>query len=375
MSPQRTGVSPAFATRLVFFIAGFVTAAWAVIVPFARNNTGVNEATLGTLLLCLGVGALIAMPVTGLLTNKLGCRRVILCAIGFIVLTTPLLSVITDPLLLAGVLLLFGVGGGVTDCAMNIQAILVEKQSPVPVMSGFHGMYSVGGIAGAGFLTLLLAMGMSIFAGTLLVTLAVIVMALLSRSGLLTYANPAEGPAFAVPRGIVLLLGVVCFAVFLTEGTVLDWSAVYLTDYTCFAVAMTAARLTGDRLIAWLGRLPVVFGGALIAAAGLALVTWVPSWQLSLTGYILVGAGCANIVPVMFSAVGRQTVMPQAAAVPAMTTMGYLGVLSGPAIIGYVAHYSSLSFAFSLIMALMIMVGAVSFTLNLSSKTITAENP
>ncbi len=187
--------------------------------------------------------------------------------------------------------------------------------------------------------------------------------------------------------GIVLLLGVVCFAVFLTEGTVLDWSAVYLTDvrnipetlgglgYTCFAVAMTAARLTGDRLIAWLGRLPVVFGGALIAAAGLALVTWVPSWQLSLTGYILVGAGCANIVPVMFSAVGRQTVMPQAAAVPAMTTMGYLGVLSGPAIIGYVAHCSSLSFAFSLIMALMIMVGAVSFTLNLSSKTITAENP
>ena len=363
MSPQRTGVSPAFATRLVFFIAGFVTAAWAVIVPFARNNTSVNEATLGTLLLCLGVGALIAMPVTGLLTNKFGCRRVILCAIGFIVLTTPLLSVITDPLL------------------------LVEKQSPVPVMSGFHGMYSVGGIAGAGFLTLLLAMGMSIFAGTLLVTLAVIVMALLSRSGLLTYANPAEGPAFAVPRGIVLLLGVVCFAVFLTEGTVLDWSAVYLTDvrnipetlgglgYTCFAVAMTAARLTGDRLIAWLGRLPVVFGGALIAAAGLALVTWVPSWQLSLTGYILIGAGCANIVPVMFSAVGRQTVMPQAAAVPAMTTMGYLGVLSGPAIIGYVAHYSSLSFAFSLIMALMIMVGAVSFTLNLSSKTITAENP
>lgn len=256
--------------------------------PFARNNTSVNEATLGTLLLCLGVGALIAMPVTGLLTNKFGCRRVILCAIGFIVLTTPLLSVITDPLLLAGVL---------------------------------------------------------------------------------------------------LLLGVVCFAVFLTEGTVLDWSAVYLTDvrnipetlgglgYTCFAVAMTAARLTGDRLIAWLGRLPVVFGGALIAAAGLALVTWVPSWQLSLTGYVLVGAGCANIVPVMFSAVGRQTVMPQAAAVPAMTTMGYLGVLSGPAIIGYVAHYSSLSFAFSLIMALMIMVGAVSFTLNLSSKTITAENP
>ncbi|WP_313081141.1 MFS transporter [Atlantibacter sp.] len=386
MSQHRSGVSPAFATRLVFFIAGFVTAAWAVIVPFARSNTGVNEATLGTLLLCLGVGALIAMPVTGLLTSKFGCRRVILSAVGFIVLTTPLLSVINDPLLLAGVLLLFGVGVGVTDCAMNIQAILVEKASPVPVMSGFHGMYSVGGIAGAGFLTLLLTLGMTIFTGTLLVTLAVIVMTFISRSGLLDYANPTEGPAFAVPRGAVLLLGIVCFAVFLTEGTVLDWSAVYLTDvrnipetlgglgYTCFAIAMTLFRLTGDRIIARLGRLPVVLGGSIVAAVGLALVTYIPSWELSLIGYVLVGAGCANIVPVMFSAVGRQTVMPQAAAVPAITTLGYLGVLSGPAFIGYVAHFSSLSFAFSLIMVLMLMVGALSLTLNLGHQTVTAEN-
>lgn len=386
MSQHRSGVSPAFATRLVFFIAGFVTAAWAVIVPFARSHTGVNEATLGTLLLCLGVGALIAMPVTGLLTSKFGCRRVILCAVGFIVLTTPLLSIVSDPLLLAGALLLFGVGVGVTDCAMNIQAILVEKASPVPLMSGFHGMYSVGGIAGAGFLTLLLTLGMTIFTGTLLVTLAVIVMTMMSRSGLLNYANPAEGPAFAIPRGAVLLLGIVCFAVFLTEGTVLDWSAVYLTDarnipetlgglgYTCFAIAMTLFRLTGDRIIARLGRLPVVLGGSIVAAIGLALVTYIPSWELSLIGYVLVGAGCANIVPVMFSAVGRQTVMPQAAAVPAITTLGYLGVLSGPAFIGYVAHYSSLSFAFSLIMVLMLMVGALSLTLNLGHKTVTAEN-
>ncbi|QFH68627.1 MFS transporter [Enterobacter sp. E76] len=386
MSQHRSGVSPAFATRLVFFIAGFVTAAWAVIVPFARSNTGVNEATLGTLLLCLGVGALIAMPVTGLLTSKFGCRRVILSAVGFIVLTTPLLSVINDPLLLAGVLLLFGVGVGVTDCAMNIQAILVEKASPVPVMSGFHGMYSVGGIVGAGFLTLLLTLGMTIFTGTLLVTLAVIVMTFISRSGLLDYANPTEGPAFAVPRGAVLLLGIVCFAVFLTEGTVLDWSAVYLTDvrnipetlgglgYTCFAIAMTLFRLTGDRIIARLGRLPVVLGGSIVAAVGLALVTYIPSWELSLIGYVLVGAGCANIVPVMFSAVGRQTVMPQAAAVPAITTLGYLGVLSGPAFIGYVAHFSSLSFAFSLIMVLMLMVGALSLTLNLGHQAVTAEN-
>lgn len=379
-------ISSSRATRLAFFIAGFVTATWAVIVPYARENTGVNEAALGTLLLCLGLGALIAMPVTGSLTSRFGCRRVIVAAIALVIVSTPLLAVMTHPILLGVTLLVFGIGVGVTDCAMNIQAILVEKASPVPLMSGFHGMYSFGGIAGAGLMTLLLALGINVVVATLLITLTVIVLFILSYPGLLTYANPKEGPAFAVPRGIVLLLGLVCFLVFLTEGTVLDWSAVYLTQvrnmpetlgglgYTCFAVAMTVARLTGDRLIRNMGRLTVVFGGAVTAAVGLALVTFVPSWHLSLLGYILVGAGCANIVPVMFSAVGQQRVMPQAVAVPAMTTMGYLGVLSGPAMIGYVAHFSSLAIAFSLIMALMLFVGAISFTLNLSQNHPAREN-
>ncbi|MCX3308512.1 MFS transporter [Pantoea vagans] len=374
-------VTSAMATRIIFFLAGFITATWAVIVPFARANTGVDEAQLGTLLLCLGVGALIAMPVTGWLTSRFGCRRVILVAVALIVISTPWLAVLSDPLLLALALLVFGIGIGVTDCAMNIQAILVEKQAAKPVMSGFHGMYSVGGIAGAGFMTLLLAMGVSVLTGCLLAVVAVIIMTLVSASGLLTYANPAEGPVFAVPRGSVLIIGIICFAVFLTEGTVLDWSAVYLTDvraipaslgglgYTCFAVAMTVARLTGDRLISSLGRLPVVLGGALIAAAGMAMVTFIASWPLALLGYTLVGAGCANIVPVMFSAAGRQTAMPQAVAIPAITTLGYLGVLSGPAVIGYVAHYTHLGFSFSLIMALMLVVGAVSLTLNLGHNT------
>jgi len=379
-------LSSAQATRIIFFLAGFITATWAVMVPFARANTGVNEAQLGTLLLCLGVGALIAMPVTGWLTSRFGCRRVILVAIALIIISTPWLSVLSDPLLLALALLLFGVGIGVTDCAMNIQAILVEKQAAKPVMSGFHGMYSMGGIAGAGFMTLVLAMGFSVLTGCLLAVLAVIIMTLVSASGLLNFANPAEGPVFAVPRGSVLIIGIICFAVFLTEGTVLDWSAVYLTDvrdipvslgglgYTCFAIAMTAARLTGDRIISSLGRLPVVLGGALIAAAGMAMVTFIASWPLALLGYTLVGAGCANIVPVMFSAAGSQTVMPQAVAVPAITTLGYLGVLSGPAVIGYVAHYTHLSFSFSLIMALMLIVGAVSLTLDLGRNNTTKEN-
>lgn len=377
MLQEKQGSNSRLATRLAFFIAGFVTATWAVLVPYARANTGVNDATLGSLLLCLGIGALITMPTTGALTSQFGCRKVIIAAMALIILVIPLLAVITDPILLGLALLLFGIGVGITDCAMNIQAILVEKESSIPLMSGFHGLYSVGGIAGAGLMTFLLALGINVTLATVVIILCVVILAALSYPGLLAYANPKEGQAFAMPRGIVLLLGVVCFSVFLTEGTVLDWSAVYLTQvrampetlgglgYTCFAVAMTLARLTGDKVVKYCGRLKVVVVGAMIAALGLAMVTFIPLWYLSLIGYALIGAGCANIVPVMFSVVGEQKVMPQAVAVPAMTTLGYVGVLSGPAIIGYVAHFSSLSISFSLIMLLMLFVGAISFRLNL----------
>ncbi|PXW43937.1 fucose permease [Klebsiella oxytoca] len=374
MHASAPNASQSLATRIAFFISGFATATWAVIVPFAKSNTAVNDAMLGTLLLCLGMGALIAMPLTGILTSRYGCRRVIVSSVAIVIVSMPLLAIISDARLLGFMLLIFGVGIGVTDCAMNIQAIIVERQANKPLMSGFHGMYSVGGIAGAGVMTLLLTAGLAVLSATITVALIVTGLLLICTKGLLPWANPSSGPAFAIPRGTVLLIGIICFAVFLAEGTVLDWSAVFLTEvrgmpenlgglgFAFFAIAMTAVRLSGDRLITRLGFVPVVFGGSILAAIGFCLVTFVPAWSLSLLGYVLVGAGCANIVPAMFSAVGRQQVMPQSVAVPAITTMGYLGVLAGPALIGYVAHLSSLTYAFIFITVLMLIVAAMSRT-------------
>ncbi|WP_448622273.1 MFS transporter [Dickeya fangzhongdai] len=354
------------ATRVMFFLAGFATAVWAALVPFAKLNTAVDDGTLGLLLLCLGGGALVAMPVTGMLTTRFGCRKVIALAVLLFSLTLPWLAVIPDTLWLAIALLVFGVGVGTTDCAMNVQAILVEKASGKAMMSGFHGFYSIGGIVGAGAMSGMMSLGLSPLAASLLSVLAALLLLLTHLSGLLTYANPPEGPAFAIPRGAVLVLGLICFAVFLAEGTVLDWSAVFLTEhrgmpdaqgalgFACFAAAMTLGRLTGDRVVTKLGPQPVVMLGASMAVAGLMLAVWVPFWPVALLGYALIGLGCSNIVPIMFSAIGRQTSMPQAAAVPAVTTLGYLGVLAGPASIGFIAHHSSLSAAFLVVAALLV---------------------
>ncbi len=360
------------ATRAMFFVAGFATAGWSALVPFAKMNTGVNDGTLGMLLLCLGVGALVAMPLTGHLTTRFGCRAVMTVATLAFCLMLPLLSVIPSPVLLALALLVFGMGVGTTDCAMNVQAILVEKAAPKPMMSGFHGFYSLGGIAGAGAVSGLMASGLSPFAASLAAAVVSLLLLGYSFRGLLTYANPPEGPAFALPHGAVLTIGAICFAVFLAEGTVLDWSAVFLTEhrdmpdtlgglgFACFATAMTVGRLTGDRIVARFGREKVVILGALTAAIGLALPVIVPSWHVALVGYMLIGIGCANIVPVMFTAIGRQKSMPQAAAVPAVTTLGYIGVLAGPATIGFVAHLSSLPVAFIMVTVLMLLVVALS---------------
>ena len=363
------------ATRIIFFVAGMVTAIWAVIVPFAKVNTGVDDAVLGSLLLCLGAGAIVAMPLTGPLTSRFGCRKVIGCAVTIVILATPFLSVINDPLTLGMTLLIFGVGIGITDCAMNIQAIIVEKASAKPLMSGFHGMYSVGGIAGAGLMTALLSLGMAVMASV--ATLSVLVLGLLAISyrTLLPYANPPEGPAFAIPKGTVLILGIICFVVFLAEGTVLDWSALYLVEnrgipeslgglgFAVFATAMTVGRLSGDYIIGRLGALTVVLVGALLAISGFMVViysSWLPAL---LAGYLLVGIGCANIVPVMFSQTGKQNSMPQMVAVPAVTTLGYIGVLAGPAMIGYIAHHSSLAHAFIFVMLLMLLAALLSLSL------------
>ena len=348
------------ATRAMFFAAGFATAAWAALIPFAKSNTGV------------GGGALVAMPATGILTTRFGCRTILAAAILLFSAALPLLSIIPDPWVLAAALLIFGVGIGTTDCAMNIQAILVEKAAPRPMMSGFHGYYSIGGIAGAGAMSGIMSMGVSPLAASTMVSVSVLALLAWSLDGLLTYANPPEGPAFAVPRGAVLVLGAICFAIFLAEGAMLDWSAVFLTEYrqvpeargglgfACFAAAMTLGRMTGDRVVARLGRHVVVVLGSLIAASGLLLTVFVPAWQAALFGYALIGIGCANIVPVMFSAIGRQDSMPQAAAVPAVTTLGYLGILAGPATIGFIAHHSGLPVAFLLIGVLFLAVAAAS---------------
>ncbi|WP_407310998.1 MFS transporter [Pseudomonas sp. nanlin1] len=358
------------ATRVAFFIGGFAMSAWAPMVPLAKARAALSEGSLGLLLLGLGAGSILAMPLAGYLCARFGCRRVILTAGLGICLILPLLATVSALPWLVLAVLVFGASLGSLDCAMNIQAVLVEKASGRAMMSGFHGLFSVGCIAGAAGMTGLLSLGLAPLAAVCGVIVLTLLALFKAAPHLLPYGNDSDGPLFAWPRGIVLFLGALCFIVFLTEGAMLDWSAVYLVSwrdmdptyaglgYAAFATTMTIGRLTGDAIVSRLGGARVTIAGGLLAAVGLALSLWVPAWEAALLGYALVGAGCSNIVPVLYSAVGRQTSMPQSAAIPAMTSLGYAGILMGPAAIGLLAHLSDLSVALGSLILLLLFVAA-----------------
>ncbi len=352
----------------MFFITGSAASAWAALVPFAKARADISDGGLGLLLLCLGIGSVLTMPISGAFAARFGCRHVMIGATLVVVTTLPLLATLATLPSLVATLMLFGAGLGAIEVAMNIQAIIVERASGRSMMSGFHGQFSLGGIAGAGSMAALLTAGASPLAAALCVSAGILAALAVSSTNFLPYGAKNEGPAFAIPRGPVLFIGMLCFVLFLAEGAVLDWSAVFLTairhmepsyaglGYASFAATMTIGRLAGDRIVDRLGRNRVVLIGGLCAACGFVAVTTIPSWQLALLGYALIGVGCANIVPVLFSAVGRQSIMPENAAVPAITTLGYAGILLGPAAIGFIAHLASLPTAFLILAAMLVAV-------------------
>lgn len=366
---KTTGLKQRVSTRLAFLAAGMAMSSWAPLVPYAQTRTGVEAAQLGMLLLCLGIGSLMAMPVTGVLAARFGCRPVIMWSGLGCCAVLPFLAIAPSAPLLGLALFFFGATIGTLDVAMNVQAVIVEKDYDGALMSGFHGMFSVGGIAGAGGMSLMLWLGMDIVSASVAMTILVAVVLLAAAPHLLREAPASErdAPLLVVPRGAVVLIGVLCMFVFLAEGAVLDWSAVMLTEggmsgaqgglgYAAFAVAMTIGRLNGDKIVQRFGGRRILLLGGLAAAAGFLVVVLAPSAWLALAGFALIGCGASNIVPVLFSAAGNQRDMPAGLAVSAISTIGYAGILAGPGLIGFAAHAVGLQWAFAALACGMLLV-------------------
>ncbi|QCJ01102.1 MFS transporter [Agrobacterium larrymoorei] len=360
--------SERLATRLTFFNFGFAMSAWAPIVPLTKARLGLDDGELGFLLLCFGMGSMVALPLSGAACGRFGVRATILVASFVLFVVFPMLVLVANPLTLSIVLFFFGASIGAIDGVVNIQAIQVERLCARKMMSGFHALFSIGSICGPAIVAAMLTYGLSLPA---IAAVAVAVIALVTAAsfpGLITGSLDSNGALFAIPRGQVLAISLFCFTVFLIEGAMLDWSAVFLTSeksiepasaglgYTSFAIAMTFGRLSGDYWVRLLGARRLVLCGAIASATALFMATITPDWPTTLGCYFVVGLGVSNLAPIFFSAAGDQKKMPEHLAVAAIASIGYSGILVGPAIIGFVSHASGLKSSFILLAILMATV-------------------
>ncbi|RZJ21239.1 MAG: MFS transporter [Acinetobacter sp.] len=363
-------------TLLSFFSLGLSTAAWAPLIPYAQQRLHLNHADFGTLLLCIGAGSMLAMPATGLLIQKVGCRVIISIAVLLLLMVLPTFALSSSIVTMSIALFLFGTAAGSLGVAINLQAVIVEKNSAKSMMSQFHGMCSLGGLAGVMTVTALLAVGVSPLMSTLAICSLLVILSVIAVPNSLSVIEKEQKTDSAevksntrkLPSPLIILMGLICFIAFLSEGSAMDWSGIYLINeygvkpalaglaYTCFAIAMTSGRFAGHYLIKTLGEKNIIIYSAICAALGLFTVVMAPHWIVALLGYVLLGLGCSNIVPVMFSRVGRQNVMSKAAALSCVSTMAYTGSLLGPALVGISSEVMGLTVVFAFIAALLSMI-------------------
>ena len=373
MRKKEIGMREVHAARAFFFIGGFGTATWAPLVPLLRERLMVGDDVLGMLLLCIGVGSLLTMPLSGALAMRLGCRRVVMTASILFAAILLLVSCVDALSLAVPIVLIFGAVMGCIDVVVNIVAVLVEKGIGRRIMSGMHAFWSLGGFVGAGLYGVWVGLlGLTPFQSTAIAAGLILLLTAVFGRHLIPYGG-GGGALLALPRGIIVFVGMTAFIAFLSEGAVMDWGGVYLTTvrgmdlalagtgYSVFSAAMLTMRFLGDRVVQRIGALLVAVGGALLAFGGILLVMFAPVDALLYVGFFAIGIGSANIVPVFFSLMGRQNVMPVSAAVSAVSTMGYLGILAGPAAIGFVSSLTTLQTAFAMLAALSILQAVIGF--------------
>jgi MFS family permease len=355
------------AVAVLFAMDGFVFGTWAARIPDVSAQVGASHSSLGIAVLCLSLGALACMQLTGALSARLGTGRVSVVAAALVSVATALPGMAASVPQLCVALLFFGAATGAVNVAANSLGVQVEARYGRPLLPSLHAGFSFGGLAGA-----LVGGLLSAFVGVAphLVGVAVVGLALLVWVGpTLARADEAAprihagrstdgqaGRRGGAPTAVLVVLGAVAGCTAYGEGALTDWGALYLREdlgatpvlaaagYAGFSLAMACGRLVGSKLVVELGEERLLVGGALLAAAGMLIAAWSGSVPVALAGFVLVGLGLANVFPL---AIARAGAIGGAGGVALASTVGYSGLLGGPPLLGILAEFTGLSIALS----------------------------
>jgi MFS family permease len=349
-----------------FFLQGLCFSSWAARIPTMQQRLSLTDTQLGGVLLAVPVGLLLSLPLSGWLVSRYGSKPLTVLGVLLYATVLPLLGMAqTTTQLMAG-LVLFGLASNMANISVNTQAVGVEALYDKSIMASFHGIWSLAGFAGAAVGTLMIGYGMAPLPHFALIAGIVALGVLLMRPYLLPTdaGRDADQPVFVLPDKSLLLLGMLAFCSLLCEGTMFDWSGVYFNKvvhaqngwegvgFTAFMSTMAAGRFVADWFTDRFGRRRTLQFSGLLTAAGLLLAVALPTLWPATLGFMLVGVGVSSVVPLVYGAAGRSTVMSPGMALAAVSTVGFAGFLLGPPLIGLVAGASSLRVSFALIAGL-----------------------
>ncbi|HIV56255.1 MAG TPA: MFS transporter [Candidatus Anaerobiospirillum stercoravium] len=394
--------------RVGFLAAGFAIAAWAPIIPYIKARFGLDEHGLGLLLLCVGSGSLFSSPLAGFLTARLGCKIPIFAAATLWALCLVLISVLESLPLLIVVLVLFGLAAVILEVVSNINGAMIEQVTGRTIMSGLHARYSLGGLIGSFGVTSLLGANLAVPTAAGISAAFLVVMVLWRGRSLFNQqelhpeqyqapstnasacaavnadargsantaaAAPAPDQAFSrryVLHPTVLMISFMLFVLYLTEGAMLDWSSVFLVDerampleqagygYAAFAIMMTSFRFIGDRIVLLMGRRRVIVLGTMLICLGFILAALIDHAYCTIASFALIGIGSSNVIPQLVSYVAKVKEVPMSISVTVVNSLGFTGVLLGPAIIGFLAHLITLHLTFIVLGVFILSVTALS---------------
>jgi fucose permease len=355
------------ATMAIFFIAGAMYASWGVHVPTVRDKFHLSPALLSVALLAVAIGSIIAMATNAKWIARAGTRRACLAGGLTISVCAALILIVPSYWLLLVVLTIFGIGMSTLNVAINAEASAVETALARPIMSSLHGMFSIGGMAGAAVGGALLSRGVAPALHLTLAAAACAVILLLACPAVLPHVpstDESHHHGFQANRWrspALWALGTVALIALIAEGAMYDWASVYMRDvvaatpalasaaYAAFCGGMAAGRFAGDAVRARFGAPQLVGSSATLACAGMIAALLLPNSLAVLTGFALMGLGLANMMPVLFAAAARVKGIHAAEGLAHVAGLAYFGVLVGPVVIGGIAQVTNLSIGLSIV--------------------------
>ncbi|MEN7549282.1 MFS transporter [Rapidithrix thailandica] len=348
------------AVGAVFFLYGMCFASWAARIPSIQQKLQLTDAALGGVLFALPVGAFVALPIAGWMVAKTGSRWVVM--ISSLLYGSILVGIGYSASVAQLTVALFGFGmlGNMLNIAVNTQAVGVEAVYQKNIMASFHGMWSLAGFGGAALGTLMIGIEVIPAHHYILVWILTILLLLVSFRFLLIRDTDTDGdkPLFSWPDKSLLIYGVIAFCSMMCEGAMFDWSGVYFkkvlqvdkaligVGYTAFMITMAGTRFVADGLTQRFGLRRILQFSGLLTALGLLLSVIFPSFITATIGFLLVGIGVSSVVPLVFSAAGKSKTMSPGIALASVSSLGFLGFLIGPPLIGFIAEVSNLRTSF-----------------------------